>query len=351
MKKILRSASALLCAVLLLCAAGCSKYGPVDSSEAELRTVLTLDGGRYEVPYELYRFAFLQEKKEVVTGTTDGWTDLVHLQVFQRINRVAVDEIARTYAFLSLCEKYGIDPYDGEIDDIVQAAVTEAIEGTESVAGYGTHEAYLAALKDEYMNDSVFRLYLRIAECEKRLGAKLRDDGVIQTDRETVLRYLMSEDCVRATWIYIPYTALGNYTDDMLKALTLRAQTASEERFLEMTHEVLPDAYTDEELDIGFYIGKYQLDLYYETLTETVFSLKEGQTSGLIHSGDGVYIVRRLPKDLVYLNDEKNQADFAEYYLLNTYDRMVNEEKERLKTTVSYAPLHGDLTVETVDMK
>jgi hypothetical protein len=117
-----------------------------------------------------------------------------------------------------------------------------------------------------------------------------------------------------------------------------------------MTHAVVPDIYTDAELDRGFYIGRYQLDAYYETLTETAFSLEMGETSSWIHSGDGVYLVRRLPKDESYLENGENLADFTEYYLLNSFYRLLSEESTRLASAAVYTDAHKELSFESIRM-
>lgn len=346
--KILRSLLTLfLILSLLLTAVGCG-YAPVKSSKEELRTVLTLDGS-FDVPYELYRFYFLSELAltEIDPATLN---DGEKASLFAELHQKTVEEISAVYAVLKLCDIYGIDVESREFDDYVKENVILAVEGNEDYLGYGDHETYLAEIKAAYMNDSVFRFLLRYSHAEQTLGAYLRDTGVLASGKENVLSYMNSDDCVRVSWIYIPYTVLPGYTADMLSQMEAEAKAATDDGFLAMTHEVIPDSYTDEELDVGFYIGEYQLDPYYAALTETAFALALGETSSWIDAGDGKYLVRRLPKDESYLSDEKNLPDFTEYYLLNSFYRLLSQEAGRLAQTAVYTEVYETLSLDTVRM-
>ena len=346
--KIFRSVLALaLSAALLLLAVGCG-YSPVKSTEEEREPVLVLDGA-YEVPYELYRFYFLSELS--LSGEDPAALDgAAREALFADLNAKAVEELAAVYAVFSFCKKYGIDYESREFDGYVKDGVISAVEGDDTYLGYGDHETYLAEIKKAYMNDSVFRFLLRYRYAESALAAQMRDGGHLSAEEATVLEYMRGEECRRASWIYIPYTMLPNYTDASLAEKEAAAKAASDEEFLALTHTVVPDTYTDEQLDTGFYIGRYQLDPYYAALTETVFSLEVGETSGWIDSGDGVYLVRRLPKEEGYLSDAKNLADFTEYYLLNTFYGLLAAESARIALTVSYTEAHAALSFDRIRM-
>ena len=174
--------------------------------------------------------------------------------------------------------------------------------------------------------------------------------GLIKSDARTVQSYIKSDECIRVSWIYISYASLSSFNQMQRDTILAEAQIADDEKFLRMTHNVLPDTYTDEELDTGFYIGRYQLDPYYEELTEAAFSLAMGETSEWVHSGDGMYIVRRLPKDTEYMESMSNLGDFTEYYLLNEFYKTVAEEKARLVTAVKYEQSLDSLTFAHVTM-
>lgn len=347
MKKIRSVCALFLVCALLLSVVSCG-YSPVKSSKEEREAVLTLDGN-FDVPYELYRFYFLSELSlsgvDAATLSEEEKTAL-----FAELHGKTVEELSAVYAVLKLCAQYDIDTESRAFDAYVKESITEVIDGVDGIGGYGDKDTYLAEIKKTYMNDSVFRFLLRYRYAEKALAAHLRDTGVLKSDKNTVLSYMNSDECVRASWIYIPYTFLDGYTSDTLDAKEAQAKAASNADFLKLTHEIPPTAYTDEELDIGFYMGRYQLDPYYATLTETVFSLDVGETSSWIDSGDGKYIVRRLPKDADYLADGKNLADFTEYYLLNSFYGLLAAESARIAQTASPTAFYDTLTLDSVKM-
>lgn len=346
--KYFRSALALfLVLAMLFTAVGCSGYRAVKSSKEERATVLML--GDIEVPYEMYRFYFLSELS--LSGKDPSTMDAATKEAFlAEINQKTLDELAGFYAILSLCKQYGLDVEEDDFDDAVDEGVITAVEGNASTSGYGDHDSYLAALKAGNMNDSVFRTMLRSQYAEKKLAALLRDTGVIKSDRKTVTDYIKSDECVRVTWLYIPYELEESYNRTQREVIAAEAKQASDEKFFRMTHTLPPAAYTDAELEVGFYIGKYHLDLYYEALTETAFSLEVGETSDWIHAGDGMYLVRRFEKDKEYIENAANLADFTEYYLINSFYKMVAEEKARLLQQVSYTDLYATFNFDTVKM-
>jgi len=342
--KFFRSVTVLLLLfALLLSFVGCGKgYRPVKSSEEELVTTLSFGEG-LDVPYELYRFYFLSELS--LAGKDPATMAAAEKKAyFDEIHEKTLDELGHLYAVKNLCAKYGIDIESDALDEAVQEDVNTLVDETYG----GDHDKYLAALRDSNMNDSVFRTVLRLQKAEKLLGDHMRDKSVIKSDAVTVKKYIESDECIRVSWIYISHMNRQNYNQMQLDTMEMEAQSADNETFMRLTHSVIPDTYTDDELDTGFYIGRYQLDPYYEELTNTAFSLAMGETSDWVTSGDGIYLVRRLPKDEAYVNDTKNLADFAEYYLLNSYYKILAEEKARLVSGVRYDASFSDLSFDTV---
>ena len=347
MRKFLR-VIALLLVLTTLCGTASCAYRSKRSSREEREIVFTV-ANKYEVKYELYRFAFLSELMEYTYQNKDKWDAQMKNRYFKLCDTAAREEVSRVYALFALCEEYGIDPYGRAVDKEVKARVKDAFYNEQT--GYGDRKTYLKALYDANMNDSVFRLYLRYAVCEKLLADAMHAAGFVPEDNETVLNHYYGDATVCATWIYIPYEVLkGSYDDDKLNALVLKAQAADLEGFLKMTHEHFQPLYTDAELDTGFYFGKTQLDDYYSELVEASFALKEGKTSGLVHSGDGAYIIRRLPKDHSYISNPDNMEYLRECYLLNEFYRVLNEKKLSLIDTIEVTEFYKTLNIDNVEM-
>ena len=347
MRKTVRLFTLLLIFALMLSLVSCEKYKPVSSSKEEKATVFTVNG-KYEAPYELYRFVFLNTLR--AQGNAEGWDEAKRAEVFSVCDAAARKEIARVYTVLSLCDEYGVDPYGKEIDKKVSASVTEAIDAEE--IGYETKDNYLKALYESYMTDSVFRFYLRLNFAEEMLAKAMQLASFVSEDADTVKAYFKSESTVRATWIYVPYgsAAYENFTKEMLDELVKNAKEASDADFVATAQQYLQTLYMPDELAEGFYFGKYQLDSYFEKLTETAFALSEGETSDLIHSGDGVYVVRRLPKDEAYIDNAENLELLREYYLLDNFYRVISEKSEETLLTLKSEKAYERVTLDSVKM-
>ncbi len=346
--KVFRSALLILLAAVCIFGLAACGYKAVPSTKEEAATVLTLDG-KYEAPYELYRFLFLQKKHALDDGKESYWTGKDKKAAFNEIDKTVKEEICRTYALFSLCDKYGIDPYSDEIEDVIEAEIVKTIEGDGENPGYGKYKNYLAEIKKEFLNDSVYRFYLRYDACEARLAAKLKQDKVITAKEEKVFAYYAGKETVCATWILLPYGQLENYSEAMRESILADAKAADNETFKQMAAQY---AITQSaaELAEGVYFGKYEYDLLYKELVDTAFALAEGETSDAFFSGDGLYIVRRLPKSMEYLADESHAEALAEGYMLNVFYRMLWEEENRLAGTVAVTDVYRGLAFDTIKM-
>ncbi len=347
MRKWIKLLSLFAVLALLFSATSCS-YRPERSSKLEREVVFTIDG-KYDVPYELYRFVFLSELATISSyQNKEHWDQATQYKYFKQCDTAARKEIARIYALFALCEQYGINPEGRKIDKQVTAGVKDAIKNENT--GYGDRKTYLLELRRANMNDSVFRLYLRYAACEELLAQTMHEAGFVPEDAASVRAYYNSEETVRASWIYIPYETFRGYTDEMSNQLIYRAKYSSDEGFLALTHEYYQTLYTDQELDRGFYFGKYQLDESFSALTETAFSLKEGETSGTVRAGDGVYIIRRFAKDPAYINDDANMGELRECYLLNEFYRALSAKEDEYLNKLAATEFYDDLTLLDIEM-
>ncbi|MBO5755751.1 MAG: peptidylprolyl isomerase [Clostridia bacterium] len=348
MKKMLRSFGFFCLAMLMALSFVACGYRPVASTEAESTPIFSFDG-KHEVKYELFRFIFLQ-KKQAESGGDDAYFEgKDKAALLAEYVKEAEREAAKVYALFSLCEKYGIDPYAEEVEEEITAQVELAIQGSESEYGYGSVKAYLKEIGEQYLNDSVYRLYLRYDICERLLSAKLKKDEVITAKWEDVFAYYYGEETVCATWVLIPYSNLSGYTEGMRRTLYEEAKLKSNDDFKKMAAEYAISQ-DPKELSTGLYFGHYEYDELYSELVETAFSLAEGETSEPFYSGDGLYILRRLPKDMLYLGNENNKEMLNEGYMLHLFGQMLAAEEERLLTTVTYGDAFSSITFDGVKM-
>lgn len=346
--KILRFALLLCLALCLTFSLAACGYKAVPSTAEEAAAVMTLDG-KYQIPYELFRFVFLQKKQADSDGKEDYFKGKDKKALLEAYTAEAVAEAAKVYALFSLCEKYGVDPYAEEIDEKIDEEIAFIIEGDDYTPGYGSHKTYLAEIKKQFLNDSVYRLFLRYDLCEQRLAAKLKQDKVITAKWEDVFAHYSGEDTVCVSWILLPYANLGNFTEAQRQRILNEARAKTNEDFCKMAAEFSTTQVPDE-LVRGVYFGRYEYDDLYRELVDTAFSLEEGETSDIFFSGDGLYILRRLPKNPAYLANEDNREDLEEGYMLDLFGKMLAEEETRLVKTVTYTDAYRDITFDSVKM-
>ena len=224
MKKII--ALLLLLSTALALTACSTKYEPIESTDKESTACISFEygGEKYEVNYELWRALYL-------TYCDQGLTE-------EELCALILDRAVDVYATLALCKKLGINLYSSAINKKIEAAITESIEGSDEVEGYGSYEQFLAALKKMNLNYSVHTLLLRYAfglEAldEYYIGTFSADDieneiikGKIEYTREDVYEFYYTDECVRVLRAHIQANAYYN-PDEYAKTVRERMVVAA----------------------------------------------------------------------------------------------------------------------------
>ena len=160
LKNILRRACAAGLALSLLVLPACGDARK--SSKAERQTVLTIDG--FEVPYEQFRYLVCNYMDTYAEGKTDYWNEETAALAQDEIFEECFDTLCSQYAALSLCREYGVDTSGGAIDELVETLMADYI------AQYESEDAYAAALREGYLNDSVYRFFTTVSVSMPRLA-------------------------------------------------------------------------------------------------------------------------------------------------------------------------------------
>lgn len=291
-----------------------------ESTEEEMKTVLTV--GDAEVPFEVYRYFFMNYKNEYDGGDDGYWeNDEVDADaVYAVIREKTLSAIHLCYATFSLCEEYGIDPFGTEMDKIVDETVEYYIENE-----FDGKKAYVESLESVHMTDSVFRFIMRRFECDKQLNDKLIAAGVIKTDDDSVLNAIKDPDVFcRAKQVLIKNDEGEDIAVNLKKAKDALNAISVGTDF----DRVVAQYGEDTEMIInptGYYFTHNEL---IEEFEEAAFALEIGETSGIVESHVGYHIIQRCEVDASYVKE--NFDSLKESYLTWKYQEAVESEMEKL---------------------
>jgi len=354
MKRIRICACLLLIALLFLASCG-DPYPPVKSTDEEARVVLRMkNGGKtYEARYELYRALALPLRDYYGSTAADRVDEL---------KRTVADRILEIYTTLALCEELKIDLYDKSTDEQIDEYIRLDVEGDSTFEGYGSYDAYLAALREQYLNYATAELLLRYSIGLERLEAHYIGtyDYITQTYKDSALSFTDADvtafyndaDTARVMLIELPREV---YTDEQI-ALTREALINARDQGGEsaVADWLLRYTYTDVSITRGELVTPYTLDnLFYQSVTDCAMALPEGEISDPIEvmsdELDSVYLVYRLDKPDTYLTDNRDAVtDTYRYHLIG---RELARVRDALKASMTETDVLKNLDILSMQMK
>ena len=367
----------LLVLASILTLSACKKYKPVESTEEEARTVITLsiDGKTYDVKYELYRALFLTYKTQIDEGNPEVWTSENKSEYVQKINDLIIDKVTDIYAAFAICERIGFDIYSKDVEKQIKEYVKISVEGgsygSKTMQGYDSYKDYLAALKSANLHYSVQTLLFRYAIAIDAIdayyiGTATPDDvnyditlGALQYTEEDVRNFYNGEDCARVLRAsfqkiisYDPYETAVNLrnkmTDAAATASTLEGKEAAVLKAITKSGYFANAA----EVESGYVIGKYNLErLYYGDMTDAVFSIDEGEVTepiSITDEEDTYYVIYRT-----YKTDEHFEANYNSIryvYLRNCVGEIIHTAAEVLESSVVFSDFLTNINHSEIGM-
>ena len=361
------------CMLLSLLSCGTASYPPVESTEEEATTVMTLKSGdkTYEVKYELYRALFLNFKGQFDKGDSSVWQGENKEEYISAAHEHITSLILDIYAAFALCEDIGFDIYSRSVENKIQEFIRISVEGGsyngESFIGHdGDYDAYLAYIKSLNHNYSTQVLMYRYAIAieaidEHFIGTYSADEidgnitvGNITYTKEDIEEYYNSDACVRVLRTYISESL---DVDPAGRAERLRLDLKEEAKkgesyVSEMIMGRGPIGATDG--IEGILIAKNNLDgAFYNAMIEEAFSLKVGEVSRVVPIHDGqemrYYIMYRGNKSDEHL--EKNYADIVYIFLRDSVGKTVNDKKRELSESITVSDFLKSLDYSGISME
>lgn len=359
-------------AILLLIASlftfiGCKKndYPPVESTEEEARTVMTLsiDGEKYKVRYELYRAFFLTYKDMVDGGNTEVWQGDDADEYVERIDEIIIDRITEIYAAFAICKRIGFDIYSKDVEKKISENIRVSVEGgsygSSAIEGYDSYEDYLEALKKINLNYSVQTLLFRYAIAVDAIdsyyiGTASSDDvninitiGKLEYTKNDVKDFYDSDECVRVLRAsfqkeisYTPLEKAEKLRDSLRNAAD--SKDTLEDKEIAVVNSIMGNGLYSNAAEIreGYVIGKYNLERsYYGEMTRAAFELEIGEVSDPVEIVTDVenayYVLYRTYKSDNHFED--NYESIKYIYLMNKVGEMIYTVADELKDSVEYS--------------
>lgn len=331
LKNILRRACAAgLTFSVILSLTACSRIPK--STKAERETVLSIDG--FEVPYEQFRYLACNYMDTYANGDENYWTAENAALAQDAIFDQCFDTLCIQYATLSLCREYGIDRDSSAITEVVDALVAS------SVKEYGDEKAYVTALRESYMNDSVYRFFTTVRVCQEELYYALLEKGVIEPKDENLYPLLEDDTFIRVKQILIQNDPGEDPEENRKKAEELHSRAAAGEDFDALVQSDGEDLYMFNNTD-GYYICR---GVWYHEFEDAAFALEVGEISDVIRTAAGYSILLRCEKDPAYL--QKNRDELCDDYRDAQFSLLI-ERKAKSLTPVPRAPLY-DYTLPAI---
>lgn len=378
MKKLIAIILTLASVFALTACRGDTEYPPVESTDEEARTVMTLsiDDTSYDVRYELYRAFFLTYKAQVDGGNTDVWSGEDANEYIEEINEIIIERITEIYTAFAMCEKIGFDIYSDEVEEKIKENIRISVEGgsygSSTIEGFDSYEDYLAALKNMNLNYSVQTLLFRYAIAVDAIdtyyiGTASSDDvdinlsvGSIKYTKEDVKEFYDSDECVRVLRAsfhkQISYTPLekAQALKDKLESAAASKDSLEEKEDAVIVAIMANGLYANAaEIKEGYVIGRYNLErAYYGEMTDAAFDIEIGEVSEPVDIvtdiEDSYYVLYRSYKSVEHF--EKNYDSIRYIYLMNCVGEISHGVAQKLKNSVSYTDFFKSINHAEIGM-
>lgn len=308
----------------------------LSSTAREKEIVLTV--GEYEVPYELYYYL----SENLKADNEDISEKELEEKVFEMIGEM--------YAVFSLAEDYGISYDDEYIGSQVEDAVSLAIEEC------GSKDDYKKALKESYMNDSVYRFLEKHSRTADELLSAIISSGKYPTDDEGIAALASSDEFICVKQILVMSENSVTHGEDMYFvpgeehtekeaqeiAEKAREKAVSGEDFDSLVKEYGESLYMFNNTD-GYYVCR---GMWEKENEEAVFSLEVGEVSPVVKSSSGYSVFLRCEKSDSYI---KNNVDkIADDYYSAQYNILLEKRIDSLeiKKTEAYESILAEDTTD-----
>ena len=307
---------------------------PIKRTAAQAQVVGKV--GDYDVYYDEFSYLVSIHKAniEYKYGTVkwDGDSDFAN-KCKEFVMQDVLEDIEKNYIVLMLCEQNGIDSDSKEIDREVNAQIKTIIKEDFG----GKRAEYKKWLAENNLSDAYYRLVWKVSILEEKLLSKLIEDGdYIEYSAKNIPDFVEyakeNDDFMCSTHVYYPKWYKDYKRDENGKVVSYLANVSEKtsslaEETAKALSEIAGDSQKYEAMNsfIGscaYYVEDITMantDAVYftyglmgEEYESAVAALGEYDTSGVVETQDGYFVIMRLPKDEDYI--DKNAEDLLGKY-------------------------------------
>ncbi len=324
---------------------------PIESSEQDAAPVGKY--GEHEVRFEELRYVTLLHKQSYAAKYGEHiWDDPSTAEKYRADLEADVMEMLKAnYVILTLCDDYGIDIDSRGADDYAQKAIEKIVDGDFE----GDMDKYKAFLSENNLTDALLRLICKTEYLEAELlEAMVEEREQIKYNESNYPDFInfakTDEGFIRTTHVFWKKGSDADKNATALKAAQSVAAELSEisdegDRYDRINSHIgntpIESGFSIMDLN-GIYLTRGQMGDEYETAS---FSLSEYETSDVVETPDGYYVIMRLPKDEKYI--EKNGDTLLSYYQYAVF----NLEKQKREDSLRFEPNDHFKTLDLVKLK
>lgn len=287
----------------------------VNGETIDVPYVIKVDG--HEISLEEYRFYYMHTKADMDGGDETYWDDAENEA---KLKESVLSTIKHDYAISKTAANNNIALTD-EDQESVSSTFTSAKENL------GSEEAFLNALNESYLTEDMYKQFVENNVLYNSLYNHLAATDGKYAITEDEMRELVKTDYVHAKHILISYDSDGSDTNKQ-KAITAQSRAIDGEDFDSLVEEYSEDSGMPEE---GYYFTYGEMVAPFE---EAAFALAENEVSEIVESDYGYHIIKRLPIDEEYINDNIDS-------LMASY-RQAQVSKEIMATAEELPVEYGD---------
>ena len=296
----------------------------VDGQQVEVPYVMKVDGE--EVPLDLYRYFYLNIKKEMDQGEDSYWD--THAEEQDSIKDAVLENIRGYYANQKMADTYGVTLSESDektVDTQVDYYINQNYEGDEA--------KFQEGMKEQYLTKDLFRQMIASSLLQQKVFSELMNS--------TTGKYLTTEDEMKEIlnneYIHATHILLQTGTDDD-EAQKQKAQAG--EDFDALVEEYGEDPGMEENPDGYYFTDGMMLQPFYDAASQ----LQENEISGLVETTAGYHIIKRLPLDEDYINENIDSLITQHRQLL------IQQEYSEIQNglTIEYGPQYDQINVDSL---